>query len=61
MKRVGLKCPRCRGRLQLVTDGEIEKQYATPFHVIGQPVPTRLEPRPFVACTRCEFCEEVKS
>lgn len=54
-------CPWCRGRLQLITDGAIAKQYAPPFHVIGARLPVRLELRPFLACSRCEYCVEVSS
>lgn len=53
-------CPLCGAVLELVLDGEVAKAYAPAFHVIGQPVPYRLEPRPFLACSGCEYCEEVR-
>jgi hypothetical protein len=45
--------------LQLITDGMVGRMYAPAFHVVGARLPMRLELRPFLACSRCEYCVEV--
>lgn len=55
-RRAAAVCPRCGGALELVTDGAVERVYASAFHVIGAELPRRVEPLPFLACSACEYC-----
>ena len=52
-------CPTCGGTLQYVIDGLIGIEYAPAFHTVGDALPMRMEPRPFLACTACEYCVQV--
>jgi hypothetical protein len=45
--------------LELVTDGTIEVPFAPAFHRRDLPIPTREVARPFMACTACEYCEQI--
>ena len=54
-----MTCPACGGVLELVADGAIAIPFAPAFHRRGDPIPIRLVPRPFVACTACEHCEPI--
>lgn len=54
-------CPQCGGRLQLVLDGQVGVPYVQPYFTVGQSaIEYRMEDRPFVACSSCEFCAEVE-
>ncbi len=54
-------CPECGGVLQVVTDGLIGRVTAPGFFIVGRDTLTvRLDPAPFIACTACEFCIEVR-
>jgi hypothetical protein len=54
-------CPLCGGNLQRITDGAIGRTIAPAFHVAGRPLPIRMERRPFLACSTCEYCEVIES
>jgi hypothetical protein len=56
-------CPSCGGKLALVTspDGHVIDLVWPAFVVIGVTRPTeRARLAPFVACTVCEYCAEVR-
>lgn len=53
-------CPECGAALQLVADGQTERQYPGAFHVIGSRIESRVVPASFLACSGCEFCIEVE-
>ena len=49
-------CPLCGGALERVTDGAIATPFAPAFQRRDAPIEIRLLPRPFLACTACEWC-----
>jgi hypothetical protein len=55
------RCPLCGGNLQRISDGAIGRTIAPAFHVAGRPLPIRMERRPFLACSACEFCEVIET
>jgi len=55
-----MRCPLCGGTLELVTDGGmIAIPYAPAFQVRNAPIEIRMVPRPFIACTECEYCAQI--
>lgn len=46
-------CPDCGSPLQIVIDGAIGVDW---FNTQTGRSETRIEPRPFAACSGCEFC-----
>lgn len=57
---VELPCPECGSPLDIVERGEKGEHYAPAFHTRGQPIPIRVRPATFAACTGCEFCMEIR-
>jgi hypothetical protein len=55
-----LVCPECGGDVEMVLDGMIGERVIPGYHYVGDELPTRWRLAPFGACTRCEFCIEVK-
>jgi hypothetical protein len=52
-------CPRCGGTVTLVTDGAVGVPVAPAFQRRSAAIPIRWLPRPFVACSTCEYCAEL--
>lgn len=54
----GKGCPSCGQPLQLITDGLVGREHAVNGVLFAnRPIPIRMEPLPFWACSTCEFCE----
>lgn len=54
------RCPECGGVLNIILDGLVGRLMAPSFFTLGKSrVETVMAPAPFVACSACEFCEEV--
>ena len=51
-------CPECGGTLQRITDGLVAVPFGEAFHTRGTKIPIRLVPRPFLACSACEYCTD---
>ena len=52
-------CPECGAPLELHRDGEVGVPYANLLRGAKEIFIWHLVARPFVACTRCEFCQEL--
>ena len=59
MARRPPRCPDCGAPLTIDPTGIVVDEYATPYHVIGEPIPTRERPAPIAGCARCEFVIEI--
>lgn len=53
-------CPACGGPVELVTGGAIEAPVVPAYATRDARVTHRKRLAPFGACTRCEFCIEVR-
>ena len=54
------RCPRCGGTLTLVLDGLVGSLICPPFFIEGKSkLEYRMDRKPFVACSGCEFCQEI--
>jgi hypothetical protein len=61
--RDAIRCPQCGGRLRLVIDGLVGRLFVPNYYIVERgprQFEWRMVPAPFVACSRCEFCEEVR-
>ena len=61
--RPDARCPECGSVLELVRDGLVAVPYSPRTHYVSgvlQPIDWRLEPRPFAACTGCEWCQRIR-
>jgi hypothetical protein len=56
------RCPLCGGVLTVVRDELVGVQYIPCFsNRYRDDSYWVMEPRPFVACAGCEFCEEIRT
>lgn len=60
--RETMPCPDCGGTLDLIDEGGAvaEEYIAGGYQIADQPLPVRIVPAIFAACTACEFCLEVR-
>jgi hypothetical protein len=54
-------CPECGAPLDVVTDGLVGTLTAPAFHVRGHELPIVMRPTPFLACSGCEYCKEIRT
>jgi len=52
-------CPQCGGSLTIEPRGSVVEEYATPYHIVGEAVPTRERIAPLGCCNHCEFVIEI--
>jgi hypothetical protein len=54
-----LTCPLCGGSITVDRDAQLEVLVAVPYHVLGDPIPTRLQRATVASCDGCEFAATV--